>query len=61
MALIVARVLDTWPKVLLHNAETAGVGAVAIRYKHYGIWQGTAVQSSDRLVDVVDLTKADDG
>ncbi|NLE11128.1 MAG: long-chain fatty acid--CoA ligase [Actinobacteria bacterium] len=31
--------LDTWPKVLQHNAAHFGVRSKAMRYKHYGIWQ----------------------
>lgn len=31
--------LDTWPKVLLHNASLYGKRRQAMRYKHYGIWQ----------------------
>lgn len=31
--------LDTWPKVLEHNSQTLGRKHVAMRYKHYGIWQ----------------------
>jgi len=31
--------LDTWPKVLKHNAAHFGAHNKAMRYKHYGIWQ----------------------
>jgi len=31
--------LNTFPKILLHNAENYGVDKVAIREKDYGIWQ----------------------
>ena len=31
---------DTWPKVLSHNYRTYGGSRSAMRYKHYGIWQG---------------------
>ncbi len=31
--------LDTWPKVLEHNARTFAARHRAMRYKHYGIWQ----------------------
>ncbi len=30
---------DTWPKVLRHNFLKYGDSRVAMRYKHYGIWQ----------------------
>jgi len=31
--------LDTWPKLLQHNAIRFGAHGKAMRYKHYGIWQ----------------------
>lgn len=36
--------LDTWPKVLEHNSRTLGHKHVAMRYKHYGIWQSLSWQ-----------------
>jgi long-chain acyl-CoA synthetase len=30
---------DTWPKILKYNYEKYGDNHVAIRHKHYGIWQ----------------------
>lgn len=36
--------LDTWPKLLEHNAHTLGVRHRAMRYKHYGIWQSYSWQ-----------------
>ena len=31
--------LDTFPKILLHNAKKYGDNKIAIREKDYGIWQ----------------------
>jgi long-chain acyl-CoA synthetase len=36
--------IDTWPKVLEHNAGTLGARRKAMRYKHYGIWQSYSWQ-----------------
>ncbi len=36
--------LDTWPKVLEHDAARHGAGSKAMRYKHYGIWQAYSWQ-----------------
>ncbi len=30
---------DTWPKVLRYNYETYGDDHIAMRHKHYGVWQ----------------------
>jgi long-chain acyl-CoA synthetase len=30
---------DTWPKILKYNYEKYGDNHIAMRYKHYGIWQ----------------------
>jgi len=30
---------DTWPKILKHNYEEYGDSHIAMRHKHYGIWQ----------------------
>jgi long-chain acyl-CoA synthetase len=30
---------DTWPKILKHNYEKYGDNHLAMRHKHYGIWQ----------------------
>ncbi|MGB3904204.1 MAG: AMP-binding protein [Anaerolineae bacterium] len=30
---------DTWPKILKHNYEEHGDSRIAMRHKHYGIWQ----------------------
>jgi long-chain acyl-CoA synthetase len=30
---------DTWPKILKHNYEKYGDRHIAMRHKHYGIWQ----------------------
>jgi long-chain acyl-CoA synthetase len=31
---------DTWPKILTFNCKRYGDSRKALRYKHYGIWQG---------------------
>jgi long-chain acyl-CoA synthetase len=36
--------LDTFPKILLHNAEKYGDNKIAIREKDYGIWQSYSWQ-----------------
>ncbi len=36
--------LDTWPKLLEHNARRFGTHGKAMRYKHYGIWQSYSWQ-----------------
>lgn len=38
MAVVARNELDTWPKVLRHNAARFGAEGAAMRYKHYGIW-----------------------
>jgi len=30
---------DTWPKILKYNYEKYGDNHIAMRYKHYGVWQ----------------------
>jgi len=36
--------VDTWPKLLQHNAASYGSGGQAMRYKNYGIWQSYSWQ-----------------
>jgi long-chain acyl-CoA synthetase len=36
--------LDTWPRLLLHNATSLHGGGKAMRYKRYGIWQSYSWQ-----------------
>jgi hypothetical protein len=39
MAVLDLTTLDTWPKVLQHNAMQSGAQTIAMRYKRYGVWQ----------------------
>lgn len=53
MAVVAHNQLDTWPKVLHHNAARFGAEGTAMRYKHYGIWHSYSWE--DYLSKVKDL------